>query len=111
MHVEEEDNILFIQHSRDEPRVRVFEARPVPLCSGDYSRHVVRRGRDERHLEVHVRRPAPVFVFHPERTDALAALHHLAHAFERHRRGVEVSKQPVWRTNHRRCDGVEVDEG
>ena len=32
-------------------------------------------------------------MFCAERTDALAALHHLAHAFERHRRGVEVPEE------------------
>ena len=73
----------------------------------------MRRGRDERHLEVHVRRPAPVLVFAAERSQALAALHHLAHALERYRRGVEVSKQPACVENKSSTllDGVEVDGG
>ena len=55
----------------------------------------MRRRWDERHLEVNMRRPAPVFKLGAERPEPLAALHHLAHALERYRRGVEVSKQPA----------------
>ena len=107
------DKQLFIQHSRDEPRVRVFQACLLALRGGDDAGHVVRRGRDERDLKVHVWRPAAVLMFCPERPDALAALHHLAHALERYRRGVEVSKQPACVENKSSTllDGVEVDGG